>query len=295
MIASRVYPPAMSHAAPLPVALPAPTPLARTVVGTGIVLGLAASFYFFYNGELFSFVRTAVAAGDYQSAFVRPSVLWAAAALGMLSLRTLLWFGYRPRRPASFPDAPSLTVVIPAYNEGAMVEKSIASVAAAHYPHDRLEILVVDDGSKDDTWHYIEQAAARFPGLVTALRHERNQGKRAALATGFRRARGAVLVTIDSDSVIERNALLAIAGPFRDARVGAVAGKVAAYNRNGGFIARMLHVRYILSFDFMRSAQSTFGTVYCCPGALSGYRASVVREVLDAWLNQRFLGAPCTF
>ena len=176
-----------------------------------------------------------------------------------------------------------------------MVEKSIASVAAAHYPHDRLEILVVDDGSKDDTWHYIEQAAARFPGLVTALRHERNQGKRAALATGFRRARGAVLVTIDSDSVIERNALLAIAGPFRDARVGAVAGKVAAYNRNGGFIARMLHVRYILSFDFMRSAQSTFGTVYCCPGALSGYRASVVREVLDAWLNQRFLGAPCTF
>jgi hyaluronan synthase len=57
----------------------------------------------------------------------------------------------------------------------------------------------------------------------------------------------------------------------------------------------MLHVRYILSFDFQRSAQSTYGTVYCCPGALSAYRASAVRAVLDQWLHQRFLGARCTF
>jgi hyaluronan synthase len=295
MSMQRVYRPAAPQPLPFPMSVPAPAAPLRAIVGLAIVCGLAACFYFLFTGDLFRFFRSALAAGDYQSALLRPSVLWATMALGMLALRTLLWFGYRPRPAASVRDAPPLTVVIPAYNEGAMVAKSIASVAAAHYPSGRLEILVVDDGSRDDTWHHIQEAARHHPGLVTALRHERNQGKRAALATGFRRARGDVLVTIDSDSVIEPGALLAIAGPFREPRVGAVAGKVAAYNRDGGFIARMLHVRYILSFDFMRSAQSTFGTVYCCPGALSAYRASVVRDVLDAWLNQRFLGAPCTF
>jgi hyaluronan synthase len=57
----------------------------------------------------------------------------------------------------------------------------------------------------------------------------------------------------------------------------------------------MLHVRFILSFDFLRSAQSVFRTVYCCPGALAAYRASVVRQVLPAWERQTFLGAPCTY
>ena len=86
-----------------------------------------------------------------------------------------------------------------------------------------------------------------------------------------------------------------MAGPFRDPRVGAVAGKVAVHNRDRGWIPRMLHVRFMLSFDFQRSAQSMYRTVYCCPGALAGYRASVVHEVQEAWLDQRFLGAPCTY
>ena len=77
--------------------------------------------------------------------------------------------------------------------------------------------------------------------------------------------------------------------------IGAVAGKVAVYNRAEGLIPRMLHVRFILSFDFLRSAQSMFRTVYCCPGALAAYRAEVVRRVLPAWEGQRFLGVPCTY
>jgi len=266
----------------------------RVLIGSAIVSGLTLVLYLTFNGELFRPAREALEAGDLQSWILRPSVLWATMGLIMLSVRTLLWFSYRPRAAATHDDAPMLTVIIPAYNEGAMVEGSIESTAQAEYPRDRLEILVVDDGSTDDTWSHIERAAARHPGLVTALRLERNQGKRAALAAGFRRARGTVLVTVDSDSVIEPQTLLAMAGPFRSPRIGAVAGKVAVYNRDRGWLPRMLHVRFILSFDFQRSAQSTYGTVYCCPGALAAYRASVVRAVLDEWLGQRFLGARCT-
>jgi hyaluronan synthase len=227
--------------------------------------------------------------------WVRPTIIWISMGLVLLFMRTVLWLRYRPFAPVAREDAPVLTVIIPAYNEGPMVESAIASVASASYPPGRLQIIAVDDGSTDDTWRWIERAARRFPRLVTPVRLPANQGKRGALAEGFRRARGEIVVTVDSDSMIERDTLLAMAGPFRDARVGAVAGKVAVHNRATGLIPRMLHVRFILSFDFLRSAQSVFRTVYCCPGALAAYRTSVVRAVLAEWERQMFLGTPCTY
>jgi hyaluronan synthase len=157
-----------------------------------------------------------------------------------------------------------------------------------------LEIFVIDDGSTDDTWNHIRATARRYPGLVHPIRLPRNQGKRAALEVGFRRAHGEVIVTMDSDSVIDPDALLALAGPFRDPKIGAVAGKVTVYNRRG-IIPRMLHVQYILSFDLMRAVESSYGTVYCCPGALTAYRAPVIHRVLDAWMQQKFLGSLCTY
>ncbi len=226
---------------------------------------------------------------------VKPSVIWFCMGALLLSFRTMLWFFYRPFAPASMTGAPTMTVVIPAYNEGAMVAQAIDSVANARYPVGRLQIVVVDDGSTDDTWTHIQRAAARHGDLVQTVQLPRNRGKREALAAGFRRSEAEVLVTVDSDSVIEPDALLALAGPFSQARIGVVAGRVLVYNRHEGLIPRMLHVRFILAFDFLRAYQSTFGTVYCSPGALSAYRGSAVRRVLDGWLNQRFLGAPATY
>ena len=266
----------------------------RFLVGSAIILGLAAIVFATLHGDLFRLIKQAISSGNLSASLLKPSLILTSTGLLMLVMRALLWFTYRPFKPATYESAPTMTVVIPAYNEGALVEQSIDSVAAARYPHGRLEILVVDDGSTDDTWTYIQRAAARHPGLVTAVQFERNQGKRAALAAGFRAARGTVLVTIDSDSVIETDALLAMAGPFRDPRVGAVAGKVAALNRDQGVIPRMLHVRFVLSFDFQRSVQSTYRTVYCCPGALAAYRANIMSEILEPWLAQRFLGVSCT-
>src|SRR5260221_8066023 len=227
--------------------------------------------------------------------WVRPTIIWVSMGLLLLFVRTLLWLKYRPFAAIPAEEAPLLTVIIPAYNEGAMVEHAIASVAGAHYPRERLQIIAVDDGSSDDTWRHIQNAGVHFPGLVAPVRLPANLGKRGALAEGIRRATGDVIVTVDSDSIIERGALLAIAGPFRDPRVGAVAGKVAVHNRLAGLLPRMLHVRFILSFDYLRSAQSVYRTVYCCPGALAAYRAEGVRQVLPAWGRQSFLGAPCTY
>jgi len=260
-----------------------------------IVAGLLVVVFLTFSGRVFLPLLHAADARDWSRMIARPSLIWIVVGTALLVFRTFLWFRYHPFTPATDDDAPILTVIIPAYNEGPMVGKAIDSVVAADYARDRLEVIVVDDGSRDDTWDHIQQAAGRHAGIVTALQFAKNRGKRAALEAGFRRARGEIVVTIDSDSVIDKAALLAMAGPFRNPRVGAVAGKVAVYNKHQGVIPRMLHVRYILSFDLMRAVQSTYGTVYCCPGALAAYRLSVVRVVLDDWMQQTFLGAPCTY
>ena len=260
-----------------------------------ILFGFAMVLFLSWELDIFHGVVGTARHHQWGRFIVSPAILWAGMGMLMLLLRTLLWFRYRTPPLATMADAPTLTVIIPAYNEGEMVARSIESVARARYPRERLEIFVVDDGSTDDTWEHIERIARCYPDIVTPLRFAKNRGKRAALEAGFRRGRGEIMVTIDSDSVIESDTLLAMAGPFADSRVGAVAGKVSVYNRLDGVIPRMLKVRYALSFDFLRAVQSTYGTVYCCPGALAGYRTRVVREVLDGWVRQRFLGRACTY
>ena len=106
--------------------------------------------------------------------------LGAVYTLVMLSFqlfRTVLWACYKPY-PVPDGPWPSLTVIIPAYNEGPMVEKAIASVAASDYPADRLEIICIDDGSQDDTWAYIQRALRRYPHLVRPLRFPGQPGQK---------------------------------------------------------------------------------------------------------------------
>ncbi len=259
-----------------------------------IIAGLCALVLVNIRLHTFAPVLASAAAHRFSAMLLRPSILWFAMASMLLVFRTTLWVAYQPHPLATLEGAPRMTVVVPAYNEGAMVAKAIDSLVNAKYNEERLEIIVVDDGSTDDTWKHIQRAAARYGDRIRAVRLERNRGKREALAVGFRQGKGEIFVTVDSDSVVDSDALLALAGPFVSERVGVVAGRVLVYNRHEGIIPRMLHVRFALSFDFLRAYQSTFGTVYCSPGALSAYRASAVKRVLDAWLKQSFLGARAT-
>lgn len=210
--------------------------------------------------------------------------------------RIVLWRRYRPMPSVDDEALPSVSVIIPAYNEGALVRDSILSAAASRYPSDRLEIIAVDDGSTDDTWSHI-LAAAREVGSgirVHTRRQLRNRGKRQALYRGFRSARGDVFVTIDSDSVLEPDALRNAVSPLvREPEIGCVAGCVQVLNPRQSVFTRFLKCTFSLSFKFVRAYQNEFRGVFCTPGALSVYRADVVRRVADEWRSQRFLGRTC--
>ncbi|MCA9647641.1 MAG: glycosyltransferase family 2 protein, partial [Myxococcales bacterium] len=199
----------------------------------------------------------------------------------------------RYRATPSTDDAslPFITVVVPAYNEGAQVARTLDSVLASSYPLHKLRVIAVNDGSADDTWLHIRAAMDRHPGRIEGINCARNRGKRHALYEGIVRARGQVLVTIDSDSEIEVDTLRNLVTPFvEDARVGAVAGNVRVLARQTGALPRMLDVSFTYGFDFLRASQSEVGCVLCTPGALSAYRMDLLERAVPEWMDQRFLG-----
>ena len=187
---------------------------------------------------------------------------------------------------------PGCTVIVPAYNEGEHVAYTLRSLLKSDYPKDKLEIIAVNDGSKDDTWNWIKLAAGESDGLIKAINLEKNGGKKHALYRGFHEAKHELVLTIDSDSIVRPDTISKLILPFSDPKVAVSAGIVRVRNLNQGFIPRILDVCFVFSCDFMRSAQSVIGAVLCSPGAISGYRKSALLPLLDEWLNQTFLGEP---
>jgi hyaluronan synthase len=259
-----------------------------------VPLGLLVSFWVALEvGSLNGYVAL-FSLRTYHKPLVAVGAAYSLAFLIFQAVRTYFWWHYRPF-PLPPGPLPKVTVIIPAYNEGAMVEKAIYSVAASDYPADRLEIFCIDDGSKDDTWQYMQRAQSRCPELIRLIRFPKNRGKREALYAGFKQGSGDYFVTVDSDSIIEPDTLKQIVAPLlQDPKVGGVAGNVKVYNRSANLITRMMRVRFVLTFDFLRASQSGYRFVFCTPGALSAYRREAILPILEDWRHQTFLGLPCT-
>ncbi|HSR13343.1 MAG TPA: glycosyltransferase [Thermodesulfobacteriota bacterium] len=261
---------------------------AAIVAGSALLLALA-----FYSGIFPKFFRLLP---DTATANLW---VWALGVYGLIHYaalvwRVCLWLGYRPMPEAEESELPSISVIIPAYNEGPLVRQAIQSAASSDYPREKLQIIAVDDGSSDDTWSHIRAAAAQAPLKVLTLRQTYNRGKRHALYAGFQKATGEFWVTVDSDSVLHPRALRNGVTPLlRDRRIGLVAGNVKVLNRNDSLFTRFLKVSFVLSFAFSRAYQTRIRGLLTTPGALTFYRASAVVPVLDKWMNQRFLGVPC--
>ena len=144
-----------------------------------------------------------------------------------------------------------------------------------------------------DTLRWMRIAANHFKGRIRVIDCPENHGKRYALYRGFSSGSGEIFITVDSDSMVEPDALARMVSPFvRDSSIGAVAGNVRVANSACGIFPPMLDAGFTFAFDFIRGGQSVFKSVFCTPGALSAYRRSVVMPVLTGWLEQCFMGQP---
>src|SRR5690606_24226912 len=111
-------------------------------------------------------------------------------------------------------ELPTCTVIVPAYNEGELVWHTLKSLANSDYPKEKLQLLAIDDGSKDDTWQWMLKAKQLLGDRVTIFQQPENRGKRQALYRGFQIGTGEIFVTVDSDSIVKTNTLRNLVSPF---------------------------------------------------------------------------------
>lgn len=204
----------------------------------------------------------------------------------------VLTYCYNALSPGVQETLPGCTVIVPAYNEGEHVAETLYSLMECDYPPEKLEIIAINDGSKDDTWKWIKKVADTSAGRITPVNLRKNGGKKHALYTGIKTAKFELIVTVDSDSIVEKSALKNLVAPFSDPAVGGVAGYIRVKNINKGIIPLLMDIGFVFGCEFIRRAQSVVGSVLCTPGALSAYRKSAILPYCDEWLEQTFLGVP---
>jgi cellulose synthase/poly-beta-1,6-N-acetylglucosamine synthase-like glycosyltransferase/peptidoglycan/xylan/chitin deacetylase (PgdA/CDA1 family)/spore germination protein YaaH len=176
--------------------------------------------------------------------------------------------------PVPDPAAHPVTVLIPAYNEEVVIVTTVERILASDYPG--LEIIVIDDGSRDRTSEVLNARFSADP-RVTVLT-EQNAGKAHALNTGLARAKGEIIVALDADTLFSRDTISRLARWFGDAKIGAVAGNAKVGNRIN-MITRWQALEYIVAQNLERRALAALGTLTVVPGAVGAWRRSVLLQL----------------
>jgi hyaluronan synthase len=209
-------------------------------------------------------------------------------------LLTRFLFAAFYRRAKPLEVLPTMTVIVPVFNEEKYIERTLRQVMESAYPVDKLNVIVVNDGSTDKTPEAIERIRTLYPEIVL-VNFAQSRGKRSALAAGVRMATTEIVTFIDSDSFLVPQALSFLVSSFRNPKVAAVTGHCDAENIWANLLTRMQAVRYYLSFRVIKAAESVFGTVTCLSGPIAAYRRDILMTQLDKWETQMFLGFPATF
>ena len=231
--------------------------------------------------------------------------LYLYSIMAMVFLLSRYFFGvfYKPV-PIDPEYTPGVTVIIPCFNEEDWIARTIQSCVNQDYPIDKLDVLIVDDCSTDNSAKRIQETIEtlsrgnsrfRVKERVRLVMSEKNGGKREAMSIGAMQAKHELLVFVDSDSFLDVFAIRNLVQPFKDPQIGGVSGRTDVANTYENGLTKMQAVRYYIAFRIMKAAEAVFDTVTCLSGPLSCYRRQIVLDNMEAWRNQKFLGQRATF
>jgi len=191
---------------------------------------------------------------------------------------------------------PTLSIVIPCKNESAIIYHTMKSCLETNYPKNKIEIIAINDGSTDNTLdEMLRLKRDYFDRNIKIINFKKNKGKRRAMYIGFIKAKGDIIIQVDSDSYPSKNAFKKIVLPFIDPRVGATVGHTDPSNKDKNLITKVQTAYYFMSFRALKATESIFDMVFCCSGCFSAYRREYVLPVLDIWLNEKFMGKEIIF
>lgn len=215
-------------------------------------------------------------------------------------VRLVLSYFYEPEESRfDYSYKPTVTVVIPAKDEEENIYETIVKVVDSVYPKHLLEVIAINDGSNDNTLDRMKlaQKYARAQGVrLQIINWRKNRGKRAGMAAGVKKCKSEIVVFVDSDSFVSKNALNELIKYFPiDEKIGASTAHTHVYNSDNNFLTKIQTIHYYISFKIFKGAESLFATVTCCPGCCTAYRTAYIKKDIDKFENQKFLGVKCTY
>ena len=196
---------------------------------------------------------------------------------------------------------PKISIIVPAYNESIVVAETIRQLQVLDYP--AIEVIVIDDGSSDDTYKVAFESARNDKRFVVV--RQDNAGKGNALNHGIRLSTSEFVFCMDADSIIAQGSLFAGIRHLSDNAVSAVAGSVYVQNQKS-LIGRFQALEYMIGLNFFKTAQSFLGLVTIIPGpsglfrkadlvAIGGYKTDTFAEDCDVTLQLVMNGKKVVF
>jgi biofilm PGA synthesis N-glycosyltransferase PgaC len=172
----------------------------------------------------------------------------------------------------SMTSFPFISLIVPAFNEEKTIRKSLQSLLEFDYPN--YEIIMVDDGSTDNTLEEVKDLKHSKLKVI----HQQNKGKPNALNNGIKNSKGEIVVTVDADTTLNKNALQKIASRFiQNSKIGAVAGNVKVIPENG-VLNIIQGTEYTIGINLVRKAQSMLGCVMIVPGPIAALRRDAIQK-----------------
>ncbi len=205
-------------------------------------------------------------------------ILWTAYGIGfyfiVFWLLVFLDKGAKDNALEKLNHYPKVSVAIPAHNEESTLKATVDSVKKLDYPKDKVEIIIVDDSSTDNTFKIAKQLESK---QVKVIRHEVNLGKGAALNTSLKHSTGEYFACLDADSFIAQNALKEMLPEFNNQNTGAVIPRIYVRSKHNHML-KIQWFEYIIAF-FYRKLMSHIDAVHVTPGPFSVYRKQLLEEI----------------
>ena len=191
------------------------------------------------------------------------------------------WFLYK--NPVSETSKkPLVSVIIPIYNQVNLISEVIKTINNSKYKN--LEIIAVNDGSTDGTEEILNELNHNIKNLK--IINKKNGGKRKAVGTGFQHSKGDIIILIDSDSILHKNAIGEFVKAFNnDPKVGGVVANVKALNESKNILTKIQDIWYDYQFNIHKTVESFFGVVLCLSGCMAGYRRKAIEDIIGYWIN----------
>ncbi|HTL31722.1 MAG TPA: glycosyltransferase family 2 protein, partial [Kofleriaceae bacterium] len=153
---------------------------------------------------------------------------------------------------------PTVTVVIPMFNEGEAIKETLQSLLASEYPAHKIQIVCVDDCSTDNSYEIAREIARGSGGKLKVIRNRVNLGKRRSINRAVRSAESEIIVSVDSDVVVDANAIKELTRRFTDDRIAAVGGWVDVRNKHDNWLTRMQVIKYWYGYFFLKNLEWGF-------------------------------------